>query len=702
MANLLSNMKKIALAGLALALLASSASAQIDRSRPPAPAEPPVVRLGKPQEFALDNGLRVLLVENHDRPVASFSLSLDIDPVNEGDKAGYVNMVGELMKAGTTSRDKARLDADIDFIGARVSAYSSGMYGFSLTKHTERMLELMADVLLNPSFPEAELEKLRTQALSSLSASKTNANSIASNVSSVLMYGSAHPYGEVPTEESLARIGVEDCKAYYQTYFRPNVASLVITGDLTLEQAKALVQKHFGSWQAAPVPEHEHALPPAIRGVRVAVVDRPQAVQSLITVCYPVEFHPADPDVLAGRLMNAILGGGVFSGRLMQNLREDKAYTYGARSDLSTSELVGRFSASAQVRNEVTDSAVAQFLLEMRRMETEPPTAEDLALVKSVYSGNFARSLEDPENIARYALNIARYGLPADYYETYLRRVEAVSLDDVARMTGRFLRPDDCLVLVVGKASAIEQGLAALDSDGKIEYFDLYGQAVEPAAADLPLPEGLDAETVMERYIEAIGGRRALARLKHETLRMTAQVQGAEMEIKLWHSAPNLLRTETLFNGMSMQSQTFDGTRGREEGMMGRRELEGQELDLLREEAVFHPELRWKELGYQLELTRAVQLEQGPAYEMAISLPTGEQIFYYFDSQTHLRVRKRETHTAEGGPVEVVADYSDYRAVNGVRYPFLLRQQVGEQTLEMRVQDIDNKTKIDKKNFMID
>ncbi len=451
----------------------------LDRSKAPQPGPAPKIQLGDYEEFTLPNGLQVIVVENHKLPRVSFQLSMDNDPLLEGDAAGYASMAGAMLTKGTKTRTKAELDEEIDFIGARLSSSDGGIFAASLTKHVPTLLELVSDVVLNPSFPQDELDKMKKQRLSALASSKDDPNDIARNVANVLRYGKDHPYGELVTEGSVEKITLDKCKEYYKTYFRPNVAYLAIVGDIDAEEAKKMVGKYFGAWEKSEVPTYSYKTPEAPSSRKMAFVDKPGAVQSVISVTYPVNLKPGTPEAIKSRVMNQVLGGGVFSGRLMQNLREDKAYTYGARSSLSTDKLIGRFSAGASVRNEVTDSSIVQFMHELNRMLDEDVAADHLQLVKNSMTGSFARSLERPETMARFALNSLRYKLPKDYYATYLEKLNAVTIADVREMARKYIKPDNAYILVVGNKDEVASKLGGFASSGKVDFYNADGDPIE-------------------------------------------------------------------------------------------------------------------------------------------------------------------------------------------------------------------------------
>lgn len=345
-----------------------SLQAQLDRSIRPEPGPAPKIQLGEFEKFTMDNGLQVIVVENRKVPVVSFQLTLDIDPVAEGEKAGAIDFAGQLMREGTTNRAKSEIDEAVDFIGATLSTFSTGIFASSLTKHQTTLLDIMSDVLLNPTFPEDELQKRVNQTRSGLQTIKTDGNAIASNLSLTQAYGSDHPYGEIVTEESLDNITADDLRAYYQNYWKPNHAYMVIVGDINVDEAKQLMNRYFAGWQKGEVPTHEYHTPQPPAGRRVAFAERSGALQSVVQVTYPLVLTPGHEDAIKVSVMNSILGGGVFSGRLMQNLREDKGYTYGARSSIGNDQLVTRFLASTEVRNSVTDSTVVEILSEMGKL----------------------------------------------------------------------------------------------------------------------------------------------------------------------------------------------------------------------------------------------------------------------------------------------------------------------------------------------
>jgi hypothetical protein len=277
---------------------------------------------------------------------------------------------------------------------------------------------------------------------------------------------------------------------------------------------------------------------------RVQLVDRPGSAQSVIRVTFPLNLQPKDNRALAAQVMNTILGGGVFNARLMQNLREDKAWTYGAYSSLDADRFNGSFSASVSGRNNVTDSALTEIVKELERMRNEGVTTEELDLARKYMAGSFARSLEDPRTVARFALNTYLNGLTEDHYATYLQRLDAVSKEDVKAAAEAFLHPDNAVLFVVGDKEEVYNKLVPLSRDIVAPVFEL-DENGEPWNETLTPVTDRTPEQVIDAYIEAIGGRAAAAKLNDVKLVYATTLGGMNITITQWYGRGGLYRSET-------------------------------------------------------------------------------------------------------------------------------------------------------------
>lgn len=688
-------MKKIFSITLLL-LLSLGLSAQLDRSQRPEAGPSPELNFGKYKVYELDNGLKVIVVEDHKLPRITMRLLVDNDPVLEGDKAGYVSLSGEMLRQGTINRPKDKLDEEIDFIGASLFTSPSLIYTGGLSKYTEDLFEIMADVALNPAFPEEEFEKLKKQQISGLESQKDDPQAIASNVYNALLYGKDHPYGEITTVETVEDVNLEDVKTYYSNNWIPNNAYLAIVGDIKTKDAKKLAKKYFGEWAEGNVPRREYADPATPDQPVVAFTNRDASVQSVINLGNTIELEPGHPDVVKLRLVNQILGGGSL-GRLYLNIREDKGYTYGAYSSFDDDRLTGEFSASASVRNEVTDSAITEFLYEFNRIRTEMVTEEELEAAKNYVIGSFGRSLESPQTLGSFALNIQRYGLDEDYYSEYLKQLQTVTREEVMETAKKYLKPDQILISVVGKGTEVAD---KLEKFGELSYYDENAEPTEPPSMEVP--EGVTAESVIKGYIEALGGEEQLAAVKDVVSNYDAEIAGAPMTIKatIARKRPDMYLMEMNAEGMgTVMKQVYDGNSAKMSGMQGERTLEGEDLEEMKNSAKFNPELEYLNGDYQLELSGMAKVDDKPAYVLKVTSADGDVVTEYYGVESGLKLKEETTQETPQGPMTSSSTFSDYREVNGVMYPYVIKAQSGPQSIKMTATEVKVNSGIDNSMF---
>lgn len=693
-------MKKVLYTLLALVAIAISSckSGQLDRSIVPSPAPAPTIQIGDYQLFTLENGLKVIVVENHKLPRVSYSINFDIDPILEGNKAGYVQFAGDLMSAGTTSKSKAEIDEKIDFMGARLSTSAGGVFGSCLKKHNEEYLAIMSDVLLNPTFPEEEIEKLRKQTISGLASEKTDPNSISGKISSLMNYGSNHPYGEFQTEKTVESITRADLVSFYSSYVKPNVSYLVIVGDIKADEAKMQAEKYFGGWAKGNVMGMKYKTPVEPSSNVVAFVPLPGAVQSVIDITYPINLQPGTEDAIKASVLNNILGGSGFQARLMQNLREDKAYTYGAYSSISPDEVVGSFSAGASVRNEVTDSAIVQFLYEMDRLVKEPVPDTTLQAIKNIMTGSFARSLESPQTIARFAYNIEKYNLPKDYYQTYLQKLNAITPADVQEIAKKYIRPENCYITVVGNKE-IQDKLSVFEKDGEISVFNPDGTIY----TDLkPAPEGVTAQTVLQNYINAIGGSENILKIKsiEQTGKYGMGPMQLDMNVKVKDQTK--MAMTIAMNGMEMMKQVFDGTKGVNSQMGQKAEMGEDEIASAREQMDMLYEIHLAQYNKTAELKGMDELNGEEVYVIEVKESNGDISTDYYSAATGLKLQSISVTQNEGESVTIQTTFSDYKEYGGVKFVTKTVQAAGGQEVTISLSDVKINPKLDDSIFKVD
>lgn len=655
---------------------------QVDRTTAPLPGTPKTINIGDAKHFELKNGLKVYVIENHKLPTVTLSLIINRDPILETNSAGFLSATGSLLRAGTKYRTKILLDEEIDFIGASINTTSSSMYAYSLKKHFDKLMDLTSDIILNSDFKQDELDKIKTRQKSGVAAGKEQPASIANVIRKKLYYGKAHPYSESETESTIDNITLESCRNYYSTYYRPNISYLAIVGDITVEEAKKAIEKYLGKWEKKDVPKHSYPKPTTSLVTKVSVVDRPNSVQSTVRVGHVIDLPHNDPMYMPAYVMNTMLGGGWF--RLFLNLREKHGYTYGAYSSLAADPLVGHFTASADVRNEVTDSAIAEILFEMKRIKNEPVSAAELDLVKNYLTGNFSLSLENPQTIANFAINIDRFNLPKNFYKDYLKNIAKVTAEDIQKAASKFIQPEKAHIMVVGKASEVAAKLARF-TIGKVDYFSTEGEKIDPNMKKAP--EGVTGEVILDKYLKAIGGKDALLKINDRSISMTANFQGMSIQVDVMQKSPNKYLQATSVMGQETK-MIFDGEKGYQKSAMGESGIEGVELEILKAEANMYFLTDIKKEGASVKLIGLEKLGGNDAYKIELHLASGGVITQYFDVESSLKVKETKFISAPQGLVTVATEYSDYRDVEGMKYPFVVKQSFGPMNIELKVTSI--------------
>lgn len=688
-------MKKLFIIAAALAPFLSNA--QLDRSVRPEAGPAPQINIKDSEVFKTDNGITVILSENHKLPRVSFELAMGSSPMSEGNMAGLADITGSLITSGTTNRTKDELDAEVDYMGASLRADNNSIRLSCLTKHMDKGLEIMSDVLLNANFPESEVERVIKQNESGLLSAKSDPGTMASNAVSKVNFPN-HPYGEIMTESSLANIKREIIQAYYKQMFMPSGSYLVVVGDINLEETKKAVEKFFSSWTGGDHYTTELNSPNTNSGSNVYFVPKPGAVQSVIQVTFPIDIKPEHPDYLKLKVFNSVLGAGGFGSRLMQNLREDKAYTYGCYSRLNVTSDGSWVSAGGNFRNEVTDSAIVEILKEIEGMVTAKVTQDELDLMKSSMAGSFARSLEQPSTIARFALSIIRNELPADYYQTYLKKLAAITLDDLLEVGKKYYTADRCNIVVVGNEEVLPK-LTQFDSDGKIEKLDAFGDPIkERTPADISADELLDA--YVTAVVPGLSGKKLAKKFKKiKSMKEVYEFNMSQMPFPLMSTrvwvSPNSSASKMEANGMMIQKEYFDGTSGASFNMQtGSEALSEDEIAAKKKSVGIIPEMNYSNSGIKYELIGIEEIKGRPCYVLKIEDGSSET-YDYFDKETKFKVQTTTIQTTDGETQETTAVYSGYKEYNGIMFPENIQFSAGPVSFDGTCKSREFNVKVD-------
>ncbi len=461
---------------------APTSAVTLDRSKPPALAAPKTPRLPAVRTQSLGNGLELDVVEMHKVPVVDVTLLVRAGAARDPqDLPGLATFVAGMLDEGAGKRSALEIAEEVDFLGATLGT-GAGLENATVRLHSTKArlapaLDLMADVALRPAFADSEVARQRDLRKTAILRLRDQPTAMAPLAFSAIVYGS-HPYGhpQQGNEASTAALDRERITRFYETYYRPENAKILVVGDVTPAEARRLIEERFGAWAKGEVPAAPVADPPAPAPRTFYLVDKPGAPQSVILIGQ-VGVPRSTPDYYALRVLNTILGGS-FTSRLNQNLRETHGYTYGARSSFDMYRLAGPFRATASVQTAKTDSALIEFFKELRRIRDEAVPAAELAKAKAYIALGLPGEFETTQGATGMFLDLLGNDLPLDSYDTFIPKVNAVSAEDVQRVARRYIDPDRFAVVVVGDRQQIEAPIQAL-AEGPLELRDLWGQPVK-------------------------------------------------------------------------------------------------------------------------------------------------------------------------------------------------------------------------------
>jgi zinc protease len=595
-----------------------------------------------------------------------------------------MNLTGSV----TTSISKDDFNEEVDFLGAGVSFSSQGARMNSLSKYFEKVLGIMVDGALNPVFTQEEFDSQKDQLIENIKRDESDVASIFSQVQGALVYGKNHPKGEFTTQESAKGATLDDIQTFYNYYYKPNNAYLIVIGDVKFKAVKKLVKKHFSDWEKGTIPNYTIPEVTDVPSTEIDFIDMPHAVQSNVSVTNTILLKKSDPDFYAALLANRILGGGGVA-RLNQNLRETNGFTYAAYLRIGNDhQTASRFNASSLVRNEVTDSAVVEFLNEIKRIRMDLVSVEELSMAKAAYVGSFVRAPEQPSTVAGYALNIETENLPVDYYENYFKNINAVSIEDVNVPAKKYFKADNLRIIIVGKGADVIPSLEKLPYT--INYFDKEGNPTEKPVFSKPIPEGVTAQTAVDKYIDAIGGKEKASALQAMSASADVTITGVPSPLSetLKVMAPNKESLEMSAEGMGViMKQKFNETSGYSE-QQGMKMPMGEDEILSKKNAVsIFPELHYD--ASNLSLESIVSIEGEDAFKIKVT--KGESSTYrFYNVESGLLVRVESEVKAQGQLTTTITDYLDYSSIgdDGIIVPYTEKITAGQQVILMKITTI--------------
>lgn len=659
----------------------ATALAQTSRKQPPPPPQPlRPLRFPAFEQRTLPNGLRVVVIEHHEQPALSLRLVLKAGAIYDpADKPGLAQATAALLDQGTKTRSAQDIAQAIDFVGGSLGAgadWDAAYASASVTSdHLDLGTELLADIVLNPTFKEEEIDRWRTQALSGLQVQMQDPKFLAAAAFNRLVFG-AHPYGQPMegTPESVRTITRDDMVRFHHTHYRPNVSIIAVVGDVKPAEAFATIERHFGRWEkGAEVPLPAFNVP--LREARhILVLDKPDAVQTEIRVGH-VGIARTDPDYFTAQVFNTILGGSS-QGRLYVEIRSKRGLTYGAYSEWAERLQPGYFWATTYTKTESTVDTVELIVAELRRMQTELVSTCELDARKAYLTGSFPLRIETPDDIAAQVLEAMLYGYDRSYLETYRDHINGVTAEQVKAFANAKIHPDRVVIVLVGNAGAFEAELKRKFQDyEKIAYHeidlmqpDLKRKQEDVAAKPASEAERAEAMTILRKTIEALGGE-AYLQQKSQIARGSGTMTPPGLPQAI--PVPSIVAYEVLPDKSRLEVNTALGPMIQAfNGQIGWMSIMGQVRDTTEQSKLsryygVNVLRRYDQAGYSVRLLPEAQVEGKKAKVVAISDAEGHTTKFFIDPQTHLILKTAAE--AMGQQLEEV--YSDYKSVNGIQVP---------------------------------
>jgi zinc protease len=462
----------------------------VDRSGLPEPGTPPTAEFPTFERAELANGLKVIVARRDAIPVVRFQLSLDAGYASDQfTKPGLASLAMNMLDEGTTNRDALEISEDLSMLGASVGAGSNLDTSFvslsALTSTLSESVDLFADIVLNPSFPEKELPRLRKQQLTAIQREQSNPQQMALRVFPKLIYGEGHaysnPFSGAGTLQSVQAITLEEIEQFHTTWFKPNHATMIVVGDTSLEEILPVIEARFSDWQPGEIPSKNVSRIEKPETTTLYLIDRPGSQQSILFAGL-IATPKANPDEIATEAMNSIIGG-AFTSRINMNLREDKHWSYGARSGLLNARGQRTFYILAGVQTDKTAESIQEVLKELRGYTSDQPTTEE-ELFKTVKSNTLSLSgrWETAASVLGDISQLVQYGLPDDYFREYPAAVNRLKSTDIDRIASKLIDPESLVWVVVGDRAIIEAGLQELGL-GAIHLIDTEGNSLADAGA---------------------------------------------------------------------------------------------------------------------------------------------------------------------------------------------------------------------------
>ena len=642
----------------------ASAEEKIDVTKKPEPLAGKEFVFPEYQESKLSNGIKVFIVEDHEQPTFAFRILIPGGSAYDGDKPGLAELTAEMLTKGAGKWSALEIAQKLDGVGATLDISASPdyftIYGSCILKHIPTLMDVLSQVVLNPTFPKDEFEKLKKRVISAIKNEKARPLSVATALSKKVLYGENHPYGKRKTEETVEKITLEDVRAFFNKYFKPDYATLVVTGDIKEKEIIPVFNKALGNWKKGNLPPLIMA-PPQPEPLGVYFVHRPASVQSSIVLATPT-VEITNPDYEALDVAASIMGSG-FAGRLFRTLRETYSYTYTPFGYQTSSKFANRFACGAEVRNPVTDSAIDVIKEQLYLLATDPPSEDELNRIKKVKVGNYLMSFENAEFVASSIQSVYFYGKPISYLKDYPKIINQLTPYDIQKVAKKYMHPDKAYIVVVGNPDV----KGKLERFGKIFEYDLDLNPMTGEKAKLE-PVKMSGEEIISKYLESRGGKDFLQSVKTIVSEGNAelQAQGQTLKGKILLKIKSPLKKYELFDFGMFQSEVWhnnDKSWAKVQSQV--EELKFKEVDKNIFDIAIEKDIDLLTKNFKVDVLG----KQNGKILVKFTTPRGFESTVYFDEKTYLIDQIEGTEESPQGPIPVTSIFAKWDKVGNFLFP---------------------------------
>ncbi len=610
-------------------------------------------------DFKLENGLRVIVLADTSSHRFSADLVVDYPLVQEGEYKGVSELVQRLLPAGTKMHTEAEIDSLLKALDCRLTSGRAELLLSAPSDNKEGVLALLAELIQQPTFPKPALDKLKEEFNGDLEVADHSIIDQSGNLFNQLSFGTDHPYGERMSKSSVANVTQETCQNFHKKYYRPIVSYLVVSGNIQAKEARFLAEKYFGNWRGqggmfaafynpAPLPE----------STRLSFVNVPSDEYVSIEVGYAIPLRPSSEDVLKMAVLEQLLEA---------KLAEATWNEYDDIVTVIPDQHLGVLKVAPGVLlPEMAEDAIKDILAALSVFRNQLVTKEALANAKASLISQAMKNQEllfHQDSKAGRALSIVQFKLPRNYYNDYLQQINNITPSEILEVAREYLLPGRAHIVVAGD-QAIAPSLAQFAGDKKVHYYTKQGVEMEMVEMG-SVTENVTAQGVIEKYLSAIGGRERLAAITDFQMEAEAKLQAETMIMTRSKKNDEMFFGEFRIGDLELAKIVFDGNNARITRTTIPKEITAEDLEMCRSLAIIFPQLRYQEEGVQLKLTGTAVLNRQNVHSIEVTSPSGRQSTHYYDSRTGYLVRTVGGIDGDG----VVTDFSDYRAINGVKFP---------------------------------